>query len=152
METRRLAPSDRDLARNLFVVMAEVFGEAHEPLSDSYLERLLSREDFWAIAAFVGDEVAGGLTAHTLPMTRLEGAELSIYDVAVRPEYQRQGVGRKLLGTLRAGAEEAGLGDVFVGADNDDRHALEFYRAQGGAASPVTIFTFSPRERVAERA
>ena len=26
--------------------------------------------------------------------------------------------------------------------DNDDRHALEFYRRLGGVAAPVTIFTF----------
>jgi aminoglycoside 3-N-acetyltransferase I len=28
-------------------------------------------------------------------------------------------------------------------ADDEDQHALDFYRALGGAASPVTMFDFS---------
>jgi aminoglycoside 3-N-acetyltransferase I len=32
--------------------------------------------------------------------------------------------------------------EVFVPADNDDQHALDFYRALGGSPSSVTFFTF----------
>ena len=123
--------------------MAEVFEEPGERLSDSYVDALLDREVFWAIAALSGDEVVGGLTAHTLPMTRTESAEVFIYDVAVRPEYQRQGIGRQLVTVLLAAATTSGLGDVFVPADSADGHALDFYRALGGLPAPVTIFTFS---------
>jgi aminoglycoside 3-N-acetyltransferase I len=145
MRTSRLTVADRELARRLFAVMADVFGEDDQPLGDAYLDRLLGRPEFWAIAAFAGEEVVGGLTAHTLPMTRAEGSELFIYDVAVRADHQRQGVGRRLIAALREGAAAAGIDVVFVPADNDDTHALDFYRALGGAGSPVTIFTFSGR-------
>ena len=50
----RLQPGDRDLTRALFVLMADVFGEPCEVISDGYLDRLLAREDFWALAAFDG--------------------------------------------------------------------------------------------------
>ena len=36
-------------------MMAEVFEEEYERLGDGYVDRLLDRPDFWAIAAFVGD-------------------------------------------------------------------------------------------------
>jgi aminoglycoside 3-N-acetyltransferase I len=88
-------------------------------------------------------EATGGITAHTLPMTRREIAEIFIYDVAVRRDHQRKGVGRELLAHLRAVAAASGIGDVFVAADSDDRHALDFYRALGGAAAPVTMFSFT---------
>jgi len=39
-------------------------------------------------------------------------------------------------------AGDAGIHDLFVPADEDDAHALDFYRALGGVASPVTFFTF----------
>ncbi len=142
MATRCLAAGERELARELFGLMAEVFGEAHQPLSDAYLDRLLAREDFWAIAAFVEDRLVGGLTAHTLPLTRAELAEVFIYDLAVRPEYQRRGVGRQLVAALRTEASARGVETVFVAADDEDAGALEFYRRLGGAASPVTLFTF----------
>ena len=45
--------------------------------------------------------------------------------------------------TLRSLAAAAGVSVVFVSADNEDTHALDFYRAVGGTPAPVTIFTFS---------
>lgn len=143
LRTKRLTTGDGELARRLFAMMAAVFGEPNEPLGDEYLERLLSRAEFWALAALAGDEVVGGVTAHALPMTRAETAELFIYDVAVRADYQRRGVGRQLLTSLREAAAAAGIDEAFVPADDDDTHALDFYRALGGVAAAVTIFTFS---------
>ena len=63
-----------------------------------------------------GTHIIGGLTAHTLPMTRDESAEIFIYDLAVRADRQRRGVGRLLINTLRADATAAGIGVVFVAA------------------------------------
>ena len=143
MQMQRLTSNHRELAKRLFSVMAEVFEVASEQLSDEYLDRLLTREDFWAIAALVDDEVVGGITAHTLPMTRAETSEIFIYDIAVREDQQRKGIGRALVASLRRAAIARGIGDVFVPADNDDLHALDFYRALGGTPSPVTFFTFS---------
>ncbi len=125
--------------------MAEVFEEAGQPLSDGYLDRLLAREEFWALAALDGEQIVGGVTAHVLPMTSTETSELFIYDVAVRRDRQRSGVGRRLIADLRDRAAAAGIEALFVPADNDDTHALDFYRALGGVASPVTLFTFGAR-------
>lgn len=127
-------------------MMANVFEERCEPLSDAYLDRLLGRADFWAIAGFIGDEAVGGLTAHTLPMTRAACSELFIYDIAVRKDQQRKGVGRDLMRALLESAAAVGIHDAFVAADEDDLHALDFYRALGGVAALVTFFTFSRRE------
>jgi aminoglycoside 3-N-acetyltransferase I len=138
----RLKAGDRDSARALFSLMAEVFEEACQPLSDGYLDRLLAREEFWALAALDGEQIVGGVTAHVLPMTSAETSELFIYDVAVRRDRQRSGVGRRLIADLRERAAAAGIEVLFVPADNDDTHALDFYRALGGVASPVTFFTF----------
>ena len=41
-----------------------------------------------------------------------------------------------------AAAAQADLLAAFVPADNDDTHALDFYRAIGGQAQPVTLFLF----------
>ena len=145
-QIQRLRAGDRNLARRLFAVMAEVFEEPGEELSDRYLDELLSRETFWAIAAVADDDVVGGLTAHTLPMTRTESAEVFIYDVAVRADWRRRGIGRQLVTLLRAAATAGGLSDLFVPADSTDGDALDFYRALGGVPAPVTMFTFVKTE------
>lgn len=128
-------------------MMAGVFEEniqdaASTSLTHDYLDALLRRDLFWAFAAFANSEIIGGLTAHTLPRTRSACAEVFIYDLAVRRDYRRQGVGSRLMQELRASAAAAGIAEVFVAAENDDSHALDFYRAQGGVAAAVTFFTF----------
>ena len=138
----RLQQGDQELARQLFAAMAEVFDTPTGSLSDAYLNKLLARDEFWAIAAFVGDELAGGITAHTLPLTQGEYAELFIYDVAVRQQYRRMGVGRQLISATRRLAAQSGIQVAFVAAEIVDAHAVDFYRALGGTGSSVALFTF----------
>jgi aminoglycoside 3-N-acetyltransferase I len=142
MTARRLTTKDRDIARDLFSLMSGVFGEEQERLNDSYLERLIASENFWAVAAFSGSELLGGLVAHSLPMTRVESTEIFIYDIAVHEAHQRKGVGRALVAALRECCGAQGIDVVFVPADDEDEHALDFYKAIGGKPSPVTFFTF----------
>jgi aminoglycoside 3-N-acetyltransferase I len=49
--------------------------------------------------------------------------------------------------TLRDEAAAAGIKEVFVLADNEDVHALDFYRALGGRASQVTLFTLVSQQK-----
>ena len=142
LEVRRLVRSDTAAAGVMFGLMAAVFGEGSEPLDDAYVDGLLGREGFWALAAFVGTEIVGGLTAHTLPLTRSPSSAVFIYDRAVRQDHRRRGVASRLVRELLAAAAFEGIRVVFVPADNEDVHALEFYRVLGAAASPVTFFTF----------
>lgn len=142
MQIRRLAPTDRDRARALFEMMAKVFGEARRPLGDRYLDRLLCRSSFWVLAALHEGEVVGGLTAHALPMTTSETFELFVYDLAVREDHQRKGIGRQLMAALRREAVEHGVRVLYVPVDDGDAHALAFYRAMEGEATPVTFFLF----------
>jgi aminoglycoside 3-N-acetyltransferase I len=142
MVIRRLIPGDRGLARATFVMMAAVFDEPRRPLPDDYVDALLGREDFWALAALKDEEPVGGLTGHVLPMTRSPSRELFVYDVAVREDHQRRGIGRTMLVELCAQAGRAGIDSVFVAVADEDVHAMDFYRAVGGAESPVTMFSF----------
>ena len=142
VQIRRLISGDRELARRMFVMMAGVFEEHNEQVRDGYIDRLLNRDDFWAIAAFMGDHIVGGLTAHTLPMTRAEASEILVYDIAVRRDHQRRGVGRQLLTTLLEAAGTSGIQDVIVAADTNDTHAVRFYAVLGGVPSSVMHFSF----------
>jgi aminoglycoside 3-N-acetyltransferase I len=146
IHVKKLTVTDLPLARRTFALMAAVFEEAAASVSDSYLTQLLARPDFWALAAFVDDDLAGGLTAHVLPLTRTEASEIFVYDIAVHSDYQRRGVGRQLMDTLRDHARSAGIRTLFVPAENEDTHALEFYRALGGEPTAVTVFTFEEDE------
>ena len=100
--------------------MAGVFKTESAPLCSPYLGALLKEERFWALAACNEDHLVGGLTAHTLPLTRVDEHELLVYDIDVLPAYQRQGVGRRLVDELLAQARAVGTCEVFLLADNED--------------------------------
>jgi aminoglycoside 3-N-acetyltransferase I len=138
----RLTDLDIARGRETFTRMASVFGEPHRPLSDAYLGKLLGQPGFWGYAAIVDGESAGGLTAHALPMTSNETSEVFLYDIAVSPAHQRRGIGRRLINALLDDTRSKGMEVMFVPVDDDDLHAIDFYRALGGVPSPVTFFEF----------
>lgn len=138
---RRLGVADVELAAATLAMMAEVFDEPREALSSAYVRNLLRRADFWLLAALVDAKPVGGVTAFALPLTRVESRELFIYDLAVHTAHQRRGIGRALVLELSNLVAREGIHVAWVPADNEDAHALEFYRSLGSVESPVTIFT-----------
>lgn len=104
---------------------------------------MLNRDDFLVIAGLADGVPIAGLTAYVLPLTRSETAEIFIYDIAVAPTHQRQGVGRRLVQEVRSIATRRNIATTWVPADNEDDFALEFYRSIGGTPQAVTIFNFS---------
>ena len=62
MFVKRLRKDNRERARETSTLMANILETGLEPLSDSYLGALLERESFWALAAFLGSTVVGGLS------------------------------------------------------------------------------------------
>jgi aminoglycoside 3-N-acetyltransferase I len=143
IRVRRLGSNDRPDARRLFATMAEAFEEDYAPLSDRYLDQLMCRREFWALAAFIEDAIVGGITAYTLPMTNRESSEIFLYDIAVLSAYRRKGIGRRLLAVLRHQASQAGIQELFVAAESADEHALDFYHHLGGNPTATTMFDFS---------
>lgn len=140
IEVVRLVPDDARRALAAFTMMHDVFDEDPAPLSLDYVTRLLRDDSFWAIAAFEDDEPIGCITAHEMAMTRHERTELFIYDLAVRVDRQRRGIGRRVVERLLADADDRRIGVVFVPADDDDAHALAFYERIGGRPAKVTMF------------
>ncbi|MEL6373415.1 MAG: GNAT family N-acetyltransferase [Pseudomonadota bacterium] len=144
METviRKLGATDIELAQSVFAVMASVFEEPLRSVSRKYVADLLSRPDLFVVAGLVDGKPISGLTAFKLPLTRSETAEMFVYDVAVLAAYQRHGIGRRLMQEVRSLAAAEGIATTWVPAEDEDDHALDFYRSIGGNPSSVTIFTF----------
>jgi len=86
--------------------------------------------------------IIGGLTAYLLPMYDREQQELFIYNVAVLPAFQRQGIGKQLIETVKSYCADHHISQAFVDAHAVDEHALDFYRSVGGREDKVIQFTF----------
>ena len=141
-EIRRLGRKDAVLAQQLFRLFQEVFEEEPTSAGTSYLKRLLGKPDFFVYAAFCEKEIVGGLTAYELPKYYSECSEMFIYDIAVKSEFQRQGLGKMMLETLQAYCRQQGIKEMFVAANEEDAQAVAFYRTTEGIAEKVLHFTY----------
>lgn len=147
-EIRKLASQDLAEFRSLIDLFNRVFEETQPAsASETHLRVLLSTRSFIALAAFVENEVVGGLTAYELPMYQKASSEILVYDLAVRPDYQRRGVGKQLLYHLKEYCSALGIQEFFVLVHEEDEHAIEFYRATGGKGERVINFVYEAAAR-----
>jgi aminoglycoside 3-N-acetyltransferase I len=119
-----------------------VFEEESKIESETHLLKLLSNKDFIALAALTENEMVGGLTAYELHMYYSDSSEIFLYDLAVKPEDQRMGIGKGLIQSLKAHCLQQGIKEFFVMAHEEDEHAIEFYRSTGGKGENVINFLY----------
>ena len=143
IEYKKLETEDLSHLTELIKVYEKVFEMKDFTLPDArYLQSLLEKETVIFYVATVENKVIGGLTAHVLPSTYFPSSEVYIYDLAVETEFQRKGIGRHLINSLKEYCSSLRLKEVFVQADSEDRHALDFYQATGGIAENVVHFSY----------
>jgi len=143
IEVKKLSQGDVSAFKLLIHLFNVVFEEDESAIgSDVNLFKLLSNNHFVAMAAFDQYEIAGGLTAYELPMYSADRSEIFVYDLAVKPEYQRRGIGKRLIQHLKEYCFENGINEFFVLAHEEDIHAVEFYRATGGKSEKVVNFLY----------
>lgn len=99
--------------------------------SRAYLQRLLSRDSFIALAALSEGVVVGGLAAYELQKFERERSEIYIYDLATAETHRRQGVATALIEELKRIAAARGAYVIYVQADLGDEPAILLYTKLG---------------------
>ena len=143
---KRLANEDLATFISLIELFNTVFEEEANMGSAANSLGLLNNNHFIVLAARVENEVAGGLTAYELPMYYSDQSEIFLYDLAVKPEYQRMGIGKSLMQNLKEHCIKNGIKEFFVMAHEEDEQAIEFYRATGGKSEQVINFLYKAEE------
>ena len=147
IEIKRLNESDLPFFKSMIDLFNIVFEEDRSNIgNDENLSGLLGNAQFIVMAALAEQEVVGGLTAYELPMYYADHSEVFVYDLAVKPEYQRRGIGKELIRSLKAECSRMGVSEFFVLAHEEDEHAIEFYHSTGGKSERVVNFLYETFE------
>jgi aminoglycoside 3-N-acetyltransferase I len=140
---QRLGKEDLLVFQSLIQVFQEVFKMENPKMgSEVYLKSLLENPKLVVFAVIREDKVLAGLTAYELPKYYSEDSEMFLYDIGVKSEYQRKGLGKELLKVLKEYCKQNGIGEMFVSAHEIDKHALDFYHSTGGKAEKVVHFNY----------
>ena len=143
IEIKKLGSRDIDLFQSLISVFEDVFEmKSFIMPSKEYLQQLLQKDSFFVFVALLEGKVVGGLTAYLLQQYYSQSTLVYIYDLAVKSELQRKGIGKMLISGITNHCKEKGIAEVFVQADEADDYALDFYRSTGGIAQKVVHFVY----------
>jgi aminoglycoside 3-N-acetyltransferase I len=142
-QIRRLEKQDVVLFQQLILLFQELFEMKKTSIpEETYLIQLLTNPDFIVYAIITEDEIIGGLTAYELASYYSKGSEIFIYDIAIKSTFQRKGLGKQLLLSLKEYSKQKGINAIFVDANEEDDHAVDFYHSTGGRADKVIQFTY----------
>jgi aminoglycoside 3-N-acetyltransferase I len=134
-EYRHVSAADVPTLKALLAVFGEAFAEPDTYQgavpSDVYLQALLAKPHFIALAAMHGADVVGGLAAYELEKFEQARSEVYIYDLAVREAHRRKGVATGLIRALGSIAKQRGAYVMFVQADPGDAPAIRLYESLG---------------------
>ena len=132
---KHLSRGDVPILKALLAVFGEAFAEPETYQgavpSDAYLQALLAKPHFIALAALDGDDVVGGLAAYELEKFERARSEVYIYDLAVQERHRRRGVATGLIRALGRVAKTRGAYVMFVQADRGDAPAIRLYESLG---------------------
>ncbi len=143
IEIKRLTPPDTDKLKQLLYVFDDVFEWSLFTMpSDKHIYKMLESAQHLVFTALLNGVVIGGLTAYVLDEFETETSLVYIYDLAVKTEYQRQGIGQRLIKGINEYCRQQGIAEVFVQADEADDYAVDFYRKTGGKEMKVAQFTY----------
>ena len=143
VQIKKLGQQNIHQFKELILVFEAVFEMKNFSLpDDEYLQKLLEQEGFFVFVAVQEGKVIGGLTAYTLQQYYSKSPLVYIYDLAVETQWQRKGIGRKLISGINNYCQEIGVEEVFVQADEADDYALDFYHKTGATAEKVVHFYY----------
>ena len=126
--------------KDLINVFSRAFESTYQ-VRDQYLEELLKSPSTSIFGAVKNGKIVGGIVAcEILPIHGSK--EIYIYDIAVDPDFQQQGIGRMLIHKLKEHGKKIGAETIFVEAESDDIGAVTFYRKMNGEELSVSHFNF----------
>lgn len=122
----RAASTDLELAMQ---GVEEVQGRA--PVDESALARFLTDPTCYMILAVEGNRVVGSLHGYALHHPHRPEPQFLLYEIAVRPECRRRGIGRSLLAAFGAEARAAGAFEQWVLTNESNLPAMAMYQRCG---------------------
>lgn len=126
MNVRSFQLSDyRPVTELLETVLSE---ECYELTMEAF-GRQLSWDSELVLVASVGDEIAG------IIIGTIDNNKGYYYRIAVLPDYQRRGLGKRLIESLRTRFEQRNVSKIMITADEHNEPILSLYESLGYAAT-----------------
>lgn len=101
--------------------------------------QFLVNPDNWLYAAVSEGRIIGFAYGYELRRLDSQGNMLYIHEVGVMEQYQRQGVGYRMMSELKSACREKGICKYFLSANQNNAGANALYQKLGGTVSSESL-------------
>lgn len=124
----RATAKDFDLAR-------AAIGELHQraPVDEQALAAFLANAACYLIVSVIADKVVGSLNGYRLLRPGTREPQFLLYEVDVKEEWRRRGLGVALVNAFAAEARASGACEVWVLTNGSNQPAMALYERCGFA-------------------
>lgn len=140
VEIRLLGSGDESVLDN---VADEVFD--HDVIPEQ-ATRFLNDPAHYIAVAIVDDLVVGMATANEY-LHPDKPAMIWVNEMGVSPEWQRQGIGTRLLDTILNLARARGFEEIWLGTEDHNIPARGLYKSLGGEEEPFIMYSWEFGDR-----
>lgn len=144
MEIKRLKPGDEEIAAN--VILKIKLEDNNIPENFSYITSLLSDDSNYLIVSLDKNIPTGFLIAYELQRIDCDKSMMLFYEIEVLPEYQKRGIGAKLISKLKEYCRKRNILKMWVISNESNIAAMNLYQSTGGVQSekPEILFEYFP--------
>ena len=130
-----------------FIELRQIFVREYDAnaavLDEQQSKQLSDNRNFIAVGATVGFELVGGLAAHIVTNYYKGGNDLFIYDIAIKPEHQKKGIGNELIKFTKQFCIDHNIKEMYVAVDENDENGLAYYRKTEGQERASRFFVYN---------
>lgn len=101
------------------------------PIDEAGVSIFISNPTCYLLLAVENDHVVGSLNGYALCHPHLLQPQFLLYEVNVRPDHQRRGIGQALVNGFIAEAKRASAFEVWVLSNESNTAAIELYNKRG---------------------
>jgi ribosomal protein S18 acetylase RimI-like enzyme len=135
LTTSRITQENISLLDNL---AEDVFDLTLDPRR---LATYLGSDGHLLIVARSGEQVVGQLAAYVHHHVD-QASDLYIDNIGVCPEFQRQGIARRLVDDIMAWGKELGCEQAWIVTDTDNIAAQNLYAGRGAEAEAIVMYSY----------
>ncbi len=143
-EVYQLNKDDINDFKKIITLFKEVFQTKNTTTAKRLkLAGLLNNADFVVLAIKTNKQIIGGLTAYKLKSYYTANDELFLFDIAIKKNYQKKGAGKLLINYLKQYCNTNNIRLMFVEANEEDEHAIQFYTSTANTFEKVIQFNYN---------
>ena len=123
--------SDNLILADLLANHIDVANNENKPPTIGHLRKLVDDKRCYLFAATIDDTVVGYALAYRFPSLYASGNLAYLYDIDVKPELRRRGIGRRLVETLIAHLKNDDVRELWLGTGVDNIEGQALFSATG---------------------